>query len=93
MECFEIVSAGSHHKTKFKVGGKRAMRVNARVAYAGETTRTFGFLLLNKDTDKYFLLVPCPTGDVTLPIWSRGNGEQMDACVILPVVDIVKSEE
>jgi hypothetical protein len=86
MECFEIVSTGSHRKTKFKVGGERATRVNARVAYAGETTRTFGFLLREKDTNKFFLLVPCPTGDVTLPIWYKGDGEQMEACVILPVV-------
>jgi hypothetical protein len=86
MKCFEIVPTGSHRKTKFKVGGKRATRLNARVAYAGETAYLIGFLLLNKDTDKFFLLVPCPTGDVSLPIWSRGDKEQMETCIILPVV-------
>jgi len=96
MESFEIVPAGSHPKglspaefksePKFRVGEKRAVRVNARVACAGEITEENGFLLRNKDTGNYYLLVPYPTGDVTIPIWSSDDGEQMETCVILQVM-------
>ena len=70
----------------FKVNGKNAVRVKACVAYAGGCMNESGFLLQKKVTDEYFLLVPCPSGgEATLPIWSQGDGEQKETCIIMPV--------
>ena len=84
-------------KSSFKVNGENAVRVKACVAYAGGTTEESGFLLQKKVTDEYFLLVPCSSGgEVTLPIWSQGDGEQKETCIIMQVrafVDVAKSEK
>lgn len=101
MQGFEIVSSLTLPKDLppeaacfgDTIDGKEAIYVKACVTFFGGTTEESGYLLqeedvvkgANKTTLKYFLLVPCPSGDMTLRIWSQDDGEREEACIILPV--------